>query len=96
MNSKFCKLRVAPTVALTIALTMAGAAAPAYAQGDHSGGHRGGFGGGFHRNALGGIVGLGLAGLAVGAIVGAQSPYYGDCYGDEPLYDRYGRQVARC
>jgi hypothetical protein len=53
-----------------------------------------------HRGYWGPAVGLGIAGLAAGAIIASQGPYYnGDGYDDctrwRPAYDAWGRYIGR-
>jgi len=78
--------------------------------GYHGGGYHGGgyHGGGYHGGGYGGggyggggfgvgpAIGLGIAGLAAGALVGSYDPYYGNCSGYPARYDQYGRLINPC
>jgi len=53
-----------------------------------------------HHGYWGPAIGLGIAGLAAGAIIASQGPYYGgyeydDCTRWRPTYDAWGRYVGR-
>jgi hypothetical protein len=55
---------------------------------------------GYHHGYWGPAVGLGIAGLAAGAIIASQQPYYAapvydDCTRWRPTYDRWGRYIGR-
>jgi hypothetical protein len=60
-------------------------------------GGRGGYGYGYG-NDWGPAVGLGIVGgLAAGAMIASQAPYYGgdDCYQYRPIYDQWGQYMGR-
>lgn len=86
--------------ALAVAASTIGAVSPAAADYYH-GGYR--HGGGWHHGGFWGpAVGLGIAGLAAGAIVASQAPYgyygygpYDGCAAWRPVYDAYGNYVGR-
>jgi hypothetical protein len=51
-----------------------------------------------HRGYWGPAVGLGIVGLAAGAIIASQGPYYDggdDCTRWRPVYDAWGRYLGR-
>ena len=100
------------TLGIGLAATPAAAAGPAFipghgVHGGHAFGGGGGWrGGGWHRGGgWGPAVGLGiLGGVAAGAIIASQQPYYADpgyvyaddgCYQYRPVYDRWGRYLGR-
>ena len=67
----------------------------------HAGGgyHGGGYGGGGYGGGgfgVGPAIGLGIAGLSAGALVGSYDPYYGNCSGYPARYDQYGRLINPC
>ena len=75
-----------------LALALGAAATPAAASPLWHGG------GGWHRGWGGPALGLGIAGLAAGAIIASQGPYYngyGDCTGYRPVYDAYGNYLGQ-
>jgi hypothetical protein len=87
MNTKI----KAGVAALLAAGTVAASAAPADAYG-YWGGHRGYYGHGYGRGG-GALLGAGIAGLAVGAILAGSHPHYG--YGYAPRYG-YGYGYGTC
>jgi len=98
MRASLKKTVAGSLAALTLAFALAGAATPASATPFHPGFH-GGFHGGWHRGWGGPALGLGIAGLAAGAIIASQGPYYNGynngCTGYAPIYDAYGNYLGQ-
>ena len=92
------KMITAALAALTLGGAVAGAAAPASAAGWHGGGwgHGYGYRGGWHGGWGwgGGALLAGVAGLAVGAAIADNHPYYGGGYYPGPY--AYGGPYATC
>ena len=101
------KTVIASLAALTLGIAAVSAASPAAAAGPAYYGH-GGYHGGYHGGWHGGrgwgpAVGLGIiGGLAAGAIVASQAPYYGapayyddGCIRYRPVYDQWGQYMGR-
>lgn len=94
------------TIAGVAMVAAVAAATPAMAGGYYGGGgyyHGGGYyGGGWGGGGwVGPAVGLGVLGLATGAIIASQYPpaYYapppGNCWQRRPVYDQWGRFIGR-
>ena len=94
MRASLKKTVAGSLAALTLAFALAGAATPASATPFHPGFH-----GGWHRGWGGPALGLGIAGLAAGAIIASQGPYYNGynngCTGYAPIYDAYGNYLGQ-
>jgi hypothetical protein len=82
MRASLKKTVAGSLAALVLALGVTAAATPASAWGYRHGGY------------WGPGIGLGVAGLAVGAIIASQTPYYG-CTRWRPIYDAYGNYIGR-
>jgi hypothetical protein len=95
MRASFKKIVAGSTAALILAIGLTATATPASAWGYRYGGYWGHPGWGW-----GPAVGLGvLGGVAAGAIIASQGPYYGpgpyNCTRMRPIYDAYGHYIGR-
>ena len=91
MRTSLTKTVAGSLAALVLAAGLTAASAPASAD-PYWGYH--------HHGYWGPALGLGIAGLAAGAIIASQQPYYAapgydDCTRWRPSYDRWGRYIGR-
>jgi hypothetical protein len=94
MRASFKKIVAGSVAALVFAVALTASATPASAWGYRYGGYWG-------HSGWGPAVGLGiLGGVAAGAIIASQGPYYGPgpyygCTRMRPIYDAYGHYIGR-